>query len=80
MHSILDQTGDPKVIDSLYQERLMDKEGGLNSIGDSLHEILYSKDEAQVEGYIKLLEYAPSNMDFNADTKVIYQRKLEKKK
>lgn len=79
IHSVLEQIEDTKVIDSLYQERLTDRENGaLARIGNSLHEILSSSDEKQVEEYIKILESAP-NMDLTADTKIIYQKKLGKK-
>lgn len=79
LHSVLDQIEAPEAINSLYEERLTDRENGaLASIEHSLHEILSSNDAKQVEEYIKILGSA-SNMDLKANSKIIYQKKLGKK-
>lgn len=80
MESILNKTDNPEVINSLYEERLADREnGGFASIKDSLYEVLSSSNEKLVDEYVEILAAASSNMDLNADTKVVYQKKLGKK-
>lgn len=77
MSSILNKTKDSDVVKSLLEERKVD--GGLESIANSLYDVLSSSDEELLDDYISVLEMAPVGPKLNADTKVIYQKKIGKK-